>query len=259
MNRGLLLMALAVAQILASSRSSATSLTRTYAGAVGSGSLLVAHGAVYNAGGSGEPTVSDTVNGSWTGYSTTGYFTSGDADSEIYLWSFPNSGAGTPGVTMNPPGTSSDNDLTLFEVTGAATSTPRDVSVTNTGTFGAATTSAPATNTSVTSGTLAQTAEIVIFSFSHTAASTALGTDTGDGFTQADENESNATGQAFNVGYKITSATTSLVCNGSLAQIGTGEAGSTNTWFSGVASFKEAAAGGATVKPRSLLSMGCGC
>jgi len=235
-------MALAVAQILASARSSATSLTRTFASAVAAGSLLVAHGAVFNSGGNGEPTVSDTVNSTWTAAATTGYAASGDADSEIWLWSFPNSAAGTPAVTMNPPGTSSDNDLTLFEVSGAATSSPRDVSVTNTGAFNEFD---PFTS-SVTTGTLAQAAEFVVFSFSHTGPSRALATDTGDSFTQADENESNATGQTFNVGYKITAATTSLVCNGTGATLGGG--GAAVGWFSGVASFKEAAAGGRTTK-----------
>ena len=226
-------MALAVPQILASSRNSATSLTRTFGSAVGAGSLLVAHGAVFNSGGSGEPTVSDTVNGTWTGYSTTGYFTSGDADSEIYLWSFPNSAAGTPAVTMNPPGTSSDNDLTLFEITGAATSSPRDVSVTNTGVF---TTSA---TTSVVTGTLAQAAEIIISSFSHTGGDVTLTEDTGDSFTLADENQLNSTGQTFNVQYKIVAATTSLTVNGTIGS----NAGENKTWFTGVASFKEAAGG----------------
>lgn len=223
-------MALEVRQILASSRSSGTSLTRTYASSVLSGSLLIAHGSVFNSGGSGEPTVSDTVNGTWSGYSTTGYFISGDADSEIYLWSFPNTAGGTPAVTMNPPGTSSDNDLTLMEITGAATSSPRDISVTNTG-------SVPASSgvtTSVVTGTLAQANEILISSLSHTADNRGLTNDTGDSFTQADENEINSSGQTFHLQYKIVSATTTVTVNGDIA---TGA--STGTWFTGVAGFKE--------------------
>jgi len=228
-------MALAVRQILVSAGSSATSLTRTFASAVLAGSLLVAHGAVFNGTGSGEPTISDTVNSTWTTSATTGYAVSGDADSELWLWSFPNSAAGTPAVTINPPGGNSDNDLTLFEVTGAATTTPRDITVTSSSTF----TQNLGYTSSVTTGTLAQAAEFVIFSHSHTAEDAALATDTGDGFTQADENESNSGGQCFNVGYKITAATTSLVCNGTRA---TSANSGTKTWFTGVASFKEAAA-----------------
>lgn len=250
-------MALAVRQILVSSRTSATSITRTYASAVLSGSLLIAHGAVFNSGGSGEPTISDSVNGSWTGYSTTGYFISGDADSEIYLWSKPNSAAGTPGVTMNPPGNGSDNDLTLLEITGAETTSPRDKSVTATGTFGFNSGNFPATTTAVTTGTLAQAAELVVSSFSHTAANTALTEDTADSFTKADENESNSGGQTYNVQYKITAATTSLVVNGTLAQQSTGAAGTANTWFAGVASFKESGAAPAAPPPRlALLGVG---
>lgn len=245
-------MALASVQILASARSSGTSLARTFASNVTAGSLLIAHGSVFNSGGSGEPTVSDNINGTWSSQSTTGYFTSGDADSEIYLWSFPNSGAGTITVTMNPPGTSSDNDLTLFEVSGAATSSPRDKSVTNTG----AVTEGVGYTSDVTTGTLAQAAEFVVFSHSHTDGTLTLGTDTGDSFTQADENQNNASGQAFNVGYKITSVTTSLVCNGT----GSGSPSSGQTWFTGVASYKEAGAAAASIPPvsgfhRALIGM----
>ena len=220
-------MALAVAQILASSRSSGTSLTRTYAGAVSAGSLLVAHSAVFNGSSSVEPTVSDTVNGTWTGTTTTGYAIAGDAGSQLWLWSFANSAAGTPQVTMDPPGTNSDNDLTLFEITGAATTSPRDVSVTNTGISSAA---------SVATGTLAQAAEILISSFSHVNPTQTLTPDTADGFTQADENESNSTGQCFNVQYKIVASTASVTVDGTI--------GASVGWFTGVVSFKEAAAGG---------------
>jgi hypothetical protein len=204
---------------------------------------------VFNSGGNGEPTVSDTVNSTWTGQATTGYFASGDADSELWLWSFPNSAAGTPAVTMNPPGTSSANDLTLWEVTTAVTASPRDVHVTNTGTFGFSSLNFPATTATVNSGTLSQANEILFFSLSHTAADTALATDTGDGFTQSDENESNSAGQCFNVAYKITAATTAIACDGTLAQLAPGTAGSANTWFAGVAGFKEAAAAAALPVP----------
>lgn len=239
-------MALSVRQILVSSRTSATSITRTYASAVLSGSLLVAHGAVFNSGGSGEPTISDTVNGSWTGYSTTGYFVSGDADSEIYLWSKPNSGAGTPGVTMNPPGTASDNDLTLFEITGAATSTPRDVSVTATGAI-----STGVGSSAVATGTLAQANEILVSSVSHTVDDRTLTTDTADGFTQADENESNSSGQTYHVQYKIVAATTSVTAN-----VSWNSGVAFGTWFAGVASFKES--GAAPVTPKQLALLGVG-
>lgn len=233
-------MALAVPQILASSRNSATSLTRTFAGAVGAGSLLVANGAVFNSGGTGEPTISDTVNGTWTASAASGYSASGDADSEIYLWSFSNSAAGTPAVTMNPPGTSSDNDLTLMEIAGAATSSPRDKSVTNTGTIDAN------GQPQVTTGTLAQAAEILVSSFSHAGPDRTLTADA-DSFTQADENENNSAGQAFLLQYKIVAATTSVVVNGTISGAGA------FTWFMGVASYMEAVAGGAAFAKPALL------
>ena len=224
-------MALAVPQIRASARTTATQIQRAYLSAVGAGSLLVAHGAVFNSGGTPEGAssfLSDSVNGTWVVAVTSGYATSGDADSEVYLWSFPNSAAGTPTVTMNPTGTSSDNDLTLFEITGAATTTPLDTTVTATGT---------SATSAVTTGTLAQAAEIVISSVSHTGGWSGFNADwtvdTGDGFTQADINANNSSGQAFQVQYKITAVTTTLTVNA------TG-GGSSGSWFTGVASYKQA-------------------
>lgn len=219
-----------VRQVLASSRNSATSIARTYSSAVLPGSLLVAFGAVFNNGGSGEPTVSDNVNGAWGAVASTGFAVSGDPDSEIYLWSFPNSAAGTPTVTMNPPGASSANDLVLFEITGAATSDPRDVSVTNSG-------SGAGTMPNVATGVLAQAAEIIISGFSHTGPDMTLTEDAADSFTLADEDESNSGGQTFLVQYKIVAAVTSVTVNGTL-----GSAPPPHTWFTGVASFKESGA-----------------
>jgi hypothetical protein len=201
----------------------------------------VLHSAIFNGGGSGEPTISDPVNGTWSSYSTTGYFINGDADSEIYLHSFPNCGAGSTQVTCNPPGTSADIDLALTEVSGAVTSSQRDVSVTNTGAF----TDQNGYTSSVVTGTLSQADEIIFFSHSHTGDTYAMATDTGDGFTQAAENESNSTGQAYNLGYKIVSSTASVTCNGTKVA-GTGAA--PRTWFTGVASFKAASAA-ATSRP----------
>jgi hypothetical protein len=236
--------ALAVRQTLASVRSTATSITRTYASAVLSGSLLVACGAVFNGTSNGEPTISDSVNGTWGAAATTGYFASGDTDSELWCWSFPNSAAGTPAVTMNPPGGTSDNDLTIFEVTGAATSSPRDISVTNTGTS-----SVNPVTTSVVTGTLAQADEIIFSSSSHTHNDRTITEDTGDSFTLADENESNSSGQTFQVQYKIVAATTTLTVNSTLGNTGTESV----SWFAGAMSFKESGAAPPTVRRRAPL------
>lgn len=227
-------MALAVRQILASSRNSATSITRTYASAVLSGSLLVASGSIFNANGTTDPALSDSVNGAWAAATTSGFFFAdpSHAETQIGMWSFPNSAAGTPQVTMDPPGGGSDNDLTLFEITGAATTTPRDVSVTASGVSNSA---------AVTTGTLAQADEIVIAVTSQVNPTTTLTNDTADSFTQADENENNSTGQCFHTQYRIVTATTSLTVNTAI--------GASVGWFTAVASFKQAAAGGGVVGP----------
>lgn len=236
-------MGIAIRQIVTTARSTATSLGRTYGSSVLAGSLLIAHGSWFASGSTGTATFSDNINGTWGTAASTGYSlegTGGGVDGWIELAAFPNSSAGSITVTINPPGASSDNDLTLFEVTGAFTSSPRDISVTNAGTFtGSTASNENAFTSSVVTGTLSQANELVIFSFSHSATTAALATDIGDGFTQGDENESNASGQAFNLGYKITSVTTSIDCNGTKAQLGAGGSGTTYNWWSAVASYKE--------------------
>lgn len=229
-------MALSVIQTKVSTRQSgAGSYGNAFTSGVTGGSLLIAHTAMFNSSGTGESVVSDATNGSWGTAADTGYFIGGDADSEIQLNAFPNSGAASITVTTNPPGASADIDLSLLEIGGAATSTPRDVAVTAGPTNWAGTGGA---TTAVATGTLAQAAEIVISSFSHTRDNRTLTEDTGDSFTNADENESNSSGQTFLVQYKIVAATTSVTVNGA---IGAGIDGS-GDWFTGVASYKEAAA-----------------
>lgn len=224
-------MALAVRQVIVSSRVSATSIARAYS-AVLSGSLLVAVGAVFNGNGDGEPTITDSVNGAWGAAATTGFAIAGDSNSELWCWSFPNSASGTPTVTMDPPGTPSDNDLVLLEITGAATSSPRDIVVTNSAAYGPTN---QAVTMSVVTGTLAQANEILISAGSHTGVDRPLEADTADSFTLADEDESNTTGQTFLVQYKIVAATSSVTVN---TEIQAG-ANSSGTWFTGVASFQE--------------------
>lgn len=219
-------MALAVRQIKISTRAGgANTATNAFASSVLAGSLLVAHTAMWNGGGTGEAVMSDGTNGTWGTAATTGYVIAGDADSELQLNAFPNSGAASITVTCNPPGSAADIDLTLMEITGAATTTPRDKTVTATG---------GSTTAAVTTGVLAQADEILISSFSHIEASTTLGPDTADSFTQADENESNSGGQTFLLQYKIVAATTSVTVNGAI--------GANNAWFTGVASYKAAVA-----------------
>jgi len=96
---------------------------------------------------------------------------------------------------------------------------------------------------------LAQADEILIHSFSHEGGTTALVGDTADAFTQADENESNSTGQAFHLQYKIVAATTSVTVNGT---VGGGPGG-----FSGLASYKAGApAGGKVTKNTRAFPLG---
>lgn len=229
---------MAVRQIKVSVRvGGAVSANNTFTSSVLAGSLLLAHTSMWNGGGTGESVISDGTNGTWGSAATTGYFISGDANSELQLNAFPNSGAASITVTSNPPGSAADIDLTLMEITGAVTSSPRDVSVTNTGTFP---TFDPFTYT-ITSGTLAQANELVIVGHSHIGTPRALTTDTGDSFTQADENEDNSTGQCFHLQYKLVSATTSLTANATSADPAS-SGGVSQTWFAGLASYKEAAA-----------------
>ena len=223
-------MGLVVRQVLASSRSTATSLARTFASAVLSGSLLVAGSQYFASGQSAEATVSDSVNGTWGTAATTGVFLE-LADGFLQINAFPNSAAGTPQVTMNPPGTSSDNDLTLFEVTGAATSSPRDVSVTASGS---------GVNPSVSSGVLAQANEILFGSFTQDSSTTSF--TIGGGFTQQDENEDNSTGQCYNIGSLIVSSTSSVNKTDTM--------GASANWIAVMCSYKEAAAGAATLVKR---------
>lgn len=233
-----------VRQIKTSTRTTATSLTTTFASTTLATSTIVASSAIYNSGGSGN-TVSDATNGTYT----QAWTTSGDVDSELWQHYFANAAAITA-VTTNPGGTSSDNDLTLFEVEDAATSTPLDVAVTNTGTWNH---TLGAGTSTVTTATLAQADEVVISGFSHNSSDSALTGDSGDGFTQADENEVNSGGQTFHWQYKVVTVTTSLVVNGTIAQniLGANPA----TWFTGVGSYKKAVAGGVTPK-MMLLGVG---
>lgn len=223
-------MALAARQIKVSTRAGgANSATNAFASTILAGSLLVSGCAIFNASGVPEATISDNVNGTWS--TNTGFLVTAESVAQVQVNAFPNSAAGTVTVTCNPTGSSADIDLMLFEITGAVTSSPRDVNVTASGT-----TNSAGGNATVTTGTLAQADEILIAGMSHGDAGATLTQDTADGFTLANENENNSTGQTFLFQYKIVTVTTSLAVDTAYGSAVSGG----SPWFTGVTSYKAA-------------------
>src|SRR5581483_767775 len=184
--------------------SGASSTTLTYSGAVTAGSTLVMGSANYNTS-HGTPAVSDSVNGSWSPGTTTGSYGAGagDANIEDYLYSFPNTSSGTPVVTNNPAGSSTDvGTWFIAEVLGALSSS-RDI-VNKNGEL-------TANNTpSIASGTLAQADEVIFAmmtgSFGGTPSVTAL---SGDGTYTEIVNNKDQSVQMGQAQYKIVSSTAS--------------------------------------------------
>lgn len=105
--------------------------TLAYSGAVSAGDTLFAAIGVSGAGSQAALTgVSDSVNGAWTSMAAMQYNSSPDKGIQIFY--FPNSGAGTPTVTVNSGVSIMDGAIFIWRAAGGATSSIVDGTPTGT-------------------------------------------------------------------------------------------------------------------------------
>jgi hypothetical protein len=230
-------MALAITNTRNQTGASGGSTTLAYSGAVSAGSVLVAGGWNYNGSASpASPAISDSVNGSWTVRKYAGL--TADANDELWLATFDNSGAGTPTVTWNPNGASADmGGWFIAQVTGAANPS-LDVTP--------ATSQQTTITPSIASGTLAQADEIlfaVMTGFTENGTVTITKDAT---YTELANQPDNATSQMGEAQYKIVAVTTTDTADWTVTD---GSSGSGFGKVSILISLKQAAAGGATSRP----------
>lgn len=123
---------------------STTSTTLAYGGAVAAGDLLLA--GVYVGAQSRTVTVTDSVNGSvnWNQDVTQQQTSDGH---QIYIFSFPNSAAGTPTVSFSFSSTAATLRVVIASCSGLATSSPLDQTASGQGNASTPTTGATATRT----------------------------------------------------------------------------------------------------------------
>jgi hypothetical protein len=195
-----------------------------YSGAVTAGSTLVFAAWWYNDTGSvTSPTVSDTVNGAWTVQSYLS-FSAADANIQVAVGTFENTGAGTPTVTFNPDGNAYVGGFAIGEVTDAATSSIDKSNVTGQN----ASSQAP----SIASGALAQADEAIFAAFSSNFSGTqTINKDAT--YTEWAEEESNAT-QAGASQYKVVASTSSDTADWTFG-------GGTGGWVAALMSIKKTA------------------
>lgn len=153
----------------ASSFTAASSPTRAFAGAVSEGDLLV----IAIRDGSDETTtitsVTDSVNGAWT--AVEGPLDHGTATFRGWLYCFPNSGAGTPTVTVNFSG-AINGHLAVAAFSGAQTSATPDAE-------GTSRTTSSSGDTTHTSNAVTNSAAGALISAIFTAGSVTLTASTG--------------------------------------------------------------------------------
>jgi len=191
------------------------------------GDLLIAYIAYFQA--EARTVTGITGGGTWT----SAVAQSVDANSHQELWVAHNVSAGVTALSVTLNGSGLDTNavvqVTCIHCSGGATSSAVDVTPTPT----TGTSNAP----SITSGTLAQADEIIVSGNTHTGADlTTMTEDTGDGFTEANQNLDNDFGQTFELQYKVVAATTSLVVGASY--------NASRQWGAILASFKGAGGGG---------------
>jgi hypothetical protein len=146
-------------------------------------------------------------------------------------------------VTMDLTATSAHLHLVCLEFSGVETSAALDKTAVGTTTGGSP--------TSGNSGTLAQADELVLVvgCFATGDPTTAIAAEAG--YTQVAEEPDDGASQAGEADYKIVAATTAEECTWTVAN-------PSNVTNACLATFKQAAAGGATVRPRSLTMTGVG-
>jgi hypothetical protein len=199
-------------------------ITRT----VGANTLLVACAGVWNASGT-TMTVVDG-DGSYTQAFTRAETLGPDTSGRVFCHYRNNTTAGSKSVIFDPVGAAADINGFVTEISGAAISSPLDVTVTGEAAVAAAASFTP----SITTATLAQANNIVIGIMAHSLTQITLAP--GATFTEIAEQESQNAAQAYNAQYKIVSATTAVVVPWAQANNTGGAAGA---WIAGAAVFKE--------------------
>jgi hypothetical protein len=196
-------------------------VTRT----VGANTLLVACAATWNPNGD-TLTVSDG-DGSYT----QAFTRAASATFErVFCHYRNNTTAGSKTVTFDAAGGSADYNGFVVEVSGAATSSPLDVTVTGE----AAVAAGASFTTSLTTATLAQANNLVIGIMGHSLVG-GIALSPGATFTQLAENESQTASAAFNAQYKTVAATTAVTVPWAQAN----NSGGAGAWIAGAAVFKE--------------------
>lgn len=207
---------------------SGTSVGRAYSSAVGSGSLLIAQITWWSQT-STAPSVSDSVNGAWTVIGTP--VTSGATQVSILAYRA-NTGAGTPTVTASWGSAVDFPAISTYEFSGAATSSPVDVSAT----------AGPTAGTAVSLGamTLAEAGELVFMVVTPTDLNRTF--TPGSGMTAGQESLDGGSGWGYADFYGIVASAGSFTPTATI--------NSSTTWKARGTAFK---AGAAVVAPPSLV------
>ncbi|MES2360039.1 MAG: hypothetical protein V4529_16990 [Gemmatimonadota bacterium] len=209
-------MAIGITNITTATIISGGSTTLAFSGSVTAGSTLVAGGFNFNNSTTGSPAISDSINGTWTVKKyANGFVSTFNQNTELWLATFENTAGGTPTVTWNPNGTSADmGGWFICEVTGAATPTSVDVTPAMNATTGL--------TPSITSGTLAQAAEVL---FAVMTGDTTNGTvtivgDAAGGYTDLVNQGDNSSSQMGACQYKIVASTSSDTADWTITDVG---------------------------------------
>lgn len=216
---------------------SVASVTKSYTSSTTTGNNLIASVSCYKDGAATTFTVADNKgNGNFTSARRQ---TAASGPGNVVVEGFykENASGGSSHSITATPNASAYVTIAIEEWSGLKTSTSEDVDNSGTG-----------SSTTPSSGAASPTGTCVyIGAVTHDGATTTITPNTGGGWTQSYEAE-DASNMPINAQYIV----------GTGSKTATWTLGASRAWTAIVMTFQEAAAG-TTVRPRSLLTMGCGC